>query len=59
MKQKKYIKPDIKMVETPELMQQMLETSWGVDGTHQPIGEAEGDDIEVFSKKNNLWEEWE
>lgn len=60
MKFKEYIKPEIKLVRCADLMEgDMGFGSWGVDGQHQPIDQADGDEIDVFSKKHNLWDDWE
>ena len=59
MKKKTYIQPEIENVIAMELMQ-MQEKSWGVDGQHQPIDEAGGEDIEVFGKEgSNMWDGWD
>lgn len=59
MKKKTYIQPVIENVIAMELMQ-MREKSWGVDGQHQPIDEAGGDDIDVLGKEgSNMWDGWD
>ncbi len=59
MKKKTYIQPVIENVIAMELMQ-MREKSWGVDGQHQPIDEAVGDDIDVLGKEgSNMWDGWD
>ncbi len=59
MKKKTYIQPVIENVIAMELMQ-MREKSWGVDGQHQPIDEAGGNDIEVLGKEGgNMWDGWD
>jgi len=59
MKKKTYIQPVIENVIAMELMQ-MREKSWGVDGQHQPIDEAGGNDIEVLGKEgSNMWDSWD
>lgn len=59
MKKKTYIQPVIENVIAMELMQ-MREKSWGVDGQHQPIDEAGGDDIDVLGKEGgNMWDGWD
>ena len=60
MKQKQYIKPEAMLVEMDE--QLMRKGSWRVtnpDGTSEqrPIGEADGDEIEVMSKKSIFWDD--
>lgn len=50
---KQYIQPTIESIIPMELLQ-MREKSWGVDGQHQPIEEAGGDDIEVLGKEGPL-----
>jgi len=59
MMKKEYIQPQIENVVMMDLME-MRENSWGVDGQHQPIDEADGDDIEIFSKDGrNIWDGWD
>ena len=59
MKKKTYIQPVIENVIAMELMQ-MREGSWGVDGSHKPIDEAVGDDIDVLGKEGgNMWDSWD
>lgn len=59
MKKKTYIQPVIENVIAMELMQ-MREKSWGVDGQHQPIDEAGGDEIDVLGKDgSNMWDGWD
>jgi hypothetical protein len=59
MKKKTYIQPEIENVIAMELMQ-MQEKSWGVDGQHQPIDEAGGDEIDVLGKEgSNMWDGWD
>lgn len=59
MKKKTYIQPVIENVIAMELME-MREKSWGVDGQHQPIDEAGGDEIDVLGKDgSNMWDGWD
>lgn len=59
MKKKTYIQPVIENVIAMELME-MREGSWGVDGQHQPIDEAGGDEIDVLGKEgSNMWDGWD
>ena len=59
MKKKTYIQPVIENVIAMELMQ-MREGSWGVDGSHKPIDEAGGDEIDVLGKEgSNMWDSWD
>ena len=59
MKKKTYIQPVIENVIAMELME-MREKSWGVDGQHQPIDEAGGDEIDVLGKEgSNMWDGWD
>lgn len=59
MKKKTYIQPVIENVIAMELMQ-MREGSWGVDGSHKPIDEAGGDEIDVLGKEgSNMWDNWD
>ena len=61
MKKKEYTKPQIDLVIMSDLLEgDMREGSWGVNGQHGPIDEADGDDIEVLGKDNgNLWDGWD
>lgn len=61
MKKKEYTKPQIDLVIMSDLLEgDMREGSWGVDGSHKPIDEAGGDEIDVLGKDNgNLWDGWD
>ena len=60
MYRKEYIKPEVELVMMSDFMEgEMREGSWGVDGGHTRIKDDEGDDIIIYSKKNNLWDDWD
>ena len=60
MYRKEYIKPEVELVMMSDFMEgEMREGSWGVDGGHTPIVDSGDDEIIIYSKKNNLWDDWE
>lgn len=59
MESRKYIKPEISIIEGILKEVVLGEGSYGFDGQHDPITEQGDDDIIIDAKKNNLWDDWE
>ena len=62
MKKMRYTKPELMLVSMED--QLMVKASWRVtnpDGSYEqrPIGQAEGNEIEVFSKQGRFWDDEE